>query len=565
MENDFIRKVYLKALIPNVIAVLGGTINVFFDAVFVGQKLGSGGLESVNQCLPIYLLLCTIGSLFASGASCLSAIAFGENKKKESVRIFRAATLASAGTGILLCAAGLLLAAPIGKLLSTQNSYPYVLTYLRITLAGGVFKVLLYIPYFYLRLEGKNRRSAAAMLTMTVLNILLDYVFLFRLDMGIAGAAWASVIATAVAVTMSFCFLFTDHSNFTFGIELLTKSDFLQIAKFGSPMALNNILSSARIFAINLILKSTGISGLTSIFAIVNNISEFSICVQNGVPQTASAMTGIFFGEKDSASVKKTLNIQLLSGTVLSLLFGGILVLFSGKMGAFFGTAEDASAAILCLALSLPFATANNVLSYYCNSTGRISLANMITVLRGFVAVTGFCLILSPFGEKVWLFYPLGELVTTAAYLVTAGVMAGKKKLMPFYLLDDKLEKSGQSISFAVPCVDEKICLASEQIQIFCEDNHFSPKATMAVSLALEEILSIISRKSLGGKGTMDVRVLKYGDKGIIRIRSGGKRYNPIEAKDDSPDYMGVEMIVRLSERIEYHSSLGVNTLMIFI
>lgn len=50
-QNYFITKIYLKALFPNIIAVLGGTINVFFDAIFVGQRLGSVGLESVNQCL----------------------------------------------------------------------------------------------------------------------------------------------------------------------------------------------------------------------------------------------------------------------------------------------------------------------------------------------------------------------------------------------------------------------------------------------------------------------------------------------------------------------------------
>lgn len=564
-QNDFITKVYLKALFPNIIAVLGGTINVFFDAIFVGRKLGNVGLESVNQCLPIYLLLCTVGSLFASGAVSLSSIAFGENRKEEGKRIFRGAFTGAAIVGGMLCLLGLIVSVPLAGILGTSKSFPYVLIYLRITLAGGIFKVLLYLPYFYLRMEGKHKRSAISMLTMTILNIVLDDLFLFHLDYGIAGAAWASVLATVTAVLLSFFFLFTDHSNFSPGIEFLKKEDMIKIIRFGSPMALNNVLSSGRIFVVNLILKSMGISGLCAIFAIVNNMNELSICVQNGVPQTASSMTGIFFGEKDSDSVKKMFRLQVLTGVVLSLMLSIIFCLFSGNMGSLFGSKENAAFAVICFSISLPFATVNNVFSYYYNSIGQIQMANFITVCRGFLFVMVSCIIFRPFGFRVWLFYPAAEIATLLACLVLGGMTAMKKKLLPVYLLDDRLEKEGKSISFSVECSSQNICNASEQIREFCENNHFSAKTTMAVSLAIEEILWIISQKSLLEKGQIDVRVLRYKDQGIIRIRSGGKRYNPIEAKDDSMDYMGVHLIEKLSTKMEYCSFLGINTLMIFL
>ena len=564
-NSNFIKKLYLMALFPNIIAVLGGTVNVFFDGILVGQKLGGLGLESVNQALPVYLILCTIGSLFASGASFLSSIAFGKNDPGEGQRILKATMTAAALAGLLFCALGFVFARPLTRLLATEASFHYVLTYLRITLIGGVFKVMLYVPYFYLRLEGKNRRSAAAMLTMTLLNIVLDYVFLFILDWGIAGAAWASVIATVAAFIMCMAFLFTDHSNFKFGLTFFRKGDWADIIKFGSPMALNNILSSARILVVNLILKGMGISGLTAIFAVVNNLNEFSICVQNGVPQTATAMTGIFHGERDSNSVKRLLNIQLVTGTILSGVMALVMILFSENLGRLFGSEADCSFAILCFGISLPFGTANSVMSYFYNATGRISIANIITTCRGFATVALFCLSFSPLGSGVWLFYPVAEISAALVFLAVGAVIRSKQDLSAFYLLDESFEKSGQSISFSVDCSPEKICEASEKINEFCELNEFTPKKAMAISLSIEEILTIIAQKSLMGAGMMDVRVLKSGDEGIIRIRSGGRRYNPIEAADDSLDYMGVKMIAKLATKVEYLSSLGVNTLMIFV
>lgn len=563
-DNNLIKKLYIRSLYPNILAVLGGTINVFFDAVFVGQKLGSGGLESVNQCLPVYLLLCTVGSLFASGASCLSAMAYGENKSDEAVRIFHVSVFLSFIVSAFLCVIGIFTVNPVSRILSTDVSYDYVRTYLKITYIGGMFKTMLYIPFFYLRLEGKNGRSMAAMLTMTILNILLDYLFLFKLELGIAGAAWASIIATMAAVFMSFVFLFSGKTNFAPGIKVPKKKDLYAIIKYGSPMALNNILSSLKIFCINLILKLLGASGMTSIFAAINNISEFSICVQNGVPQTATAMTAVFFGEKDTDSIKGILRLQLRVGVILSIVCAVVLIIISGRVGAIFGIDYDCRIASICFAICLPFAVMNNVLSYYYNNVGQIAMANMITAVRTFVFMVLFCLVFCSFGQAVWLFYPATEIACLLTILGVGKLRSRKDRLDRFYMLDDSLEKNGQSISFLVDCASENICGASEKIRDFCEANEFTPKTTMTISLAIEEILTIIAQKSLDGNGHMDVRVFKNNGEGIMRVRSQGRRYNPIDEKDDSLDYIGVQMICKLAKNIEYHSTLGMNTLIIF-
>ncbi len=568
-KENFIRKIYMAALMPNVIAVLGGTINVFFDGVLVGQRLHEAGLSAVSQSLPIYLILCTVGSLFGSGASFISSQALGENDKEKGVRIFKAGLTTAFIAGIVVCAIGLVFLNPITRILSTAETYDMVRDYVGITLIGGVFKVLLYIPFFYLRLEGKNKRSASAMLTMTVLNIVLDYLLLFVFDgifpNPIQGAAWASVVATAVACIMSFIYLFTDHPNFTFGVDFFTKDDWMDVINYGSPMALNNVLSSFRILLLNLILKSMSLSGMVAIFAVLNNINEFSLCIQNGVPQTASAMTGIFFGEKDSKALKDLVKEEFRCGMALSAVYALVLIGFSGEVAGLFGASVDCTIAVLCFATSLFVATANSILSYYFNAIGRIEMANLITACRGFLLMVVFCFVFSYTGKFVWLFYPATELVTFALVLWVGLSVARKESLTKFYLIDESFEKSGKSVSFTVSCDEEEICMISQHISGFCEENEFSPRKSMAISLAIEEILMIISQKSLMGEGTMDLRVLENGDNAIVRVRSGGARYNPIEEMTDNLDYMGVQMINKMAEKIEYLSSLGVNTLIIFL
>ncbi|MCD7806449.1 MAG: MATE family efflux transporter [Lachnospiraceae bacterium] len=566
-DQKMIKRVYYKALLPNMIAILGGTINVFFDGIMVGQRMGELGIASVNQSLAVYLLLCTAGSLIAAGSSALSALAMGDNRQQESKDYYSLAVELAFVIGICVCCVGYFFCPQLARFLGSDDSAAMVETYIRITLLGGVFKVLLYVPYFYLRLEGRAQKAAVAMTTMTVLNIVLDYLFLFVLDMGIAGAAWASNLGTATACIMSFYFLTEKDSSFRFHFirpkwEMIRKT-----VRTGSPMAANNLFSSLRLLCLNSIMNLAGGSSMVAVFAITNNLNEFSICIQNGVPQAGSAMMGIYNGEQDTLSVKKLLKLQLEAGAVLSILFAALLILFSPWIGILFGSTQDVRWPVACLAVGIVVATVNSVMSYYYYAAMRTAISNVITITRVFAAAVGTAWLLRGTGNGIWLFYCLGELVTLLLWvtgcLIYSRVKQGRANL---FLLDETALKEGKSISFTVACDAAAICEASEKIQEFCGDNDFDAEQTMTISLALEELMVITSEKSMDHQGTMDVRILRLPEGGILRIRSEGRRYNPLnDADDENLEFLGVNMIKKMAKRTEYQSTLGLNTLIVYI
>ena len=183
-DQKLLGRIYFQALLPNMMAILGGTINVLFDGILVGRKMGELGIASVNQSLAVYLLLCMVGSLISSGAFAESAAAVGANQTEKGERYYSLAVEISVLVGILIGAVGYLFSGPMARVLGSSDSWRMVETYIRITFAGGIFKILLYVPFFYLRLEGKTSQSALAMMVMTVSNIVLDYLFLFVLELG---------------------------------------------------------------------------------------------------------------------------------------------------------------------------------------------------------------------------------------------------------------------------------------------------------------------------------------------------------------------------------------------
>ncbi|MCD8069604.1 MAG: hypothetical protein LUE87_12140, partial [Lachnospiraceae bacterium] len=558
-DQKLLERIYHKALLPNMIAILGGTVNVFFDGIMVGQRMGELGIASVNQSLAVYLLLCTAGSLIAAGTSALSALAMGDNRQQEAKDYYSLAVELALVTGVCVCCVGYFFCPQLASFLGSADSAAMVETYIRITLLGGVFKVLLYVPYFYLRLEGRPQRAAAAMTTMTLLNIALDYLFLFVLDMGIAGAAWASNLGTATACVMSFYFLSGKDSAFRFHFirprwEMIRKT-----VRTGSPMAANNLFSSLRLLCLNSIMNLAGGSSMVAVFAITNNLNEFSICIQNGVPQAGSAMMGIYNGEQDTLSVKKLLKLQLQAGAALSILFAALLILFSPWIGLLFGSTQDVRWPVACLAAGIVLATLNSVMSYYYYATMRTAVSNVITITRVFAAAVCSAFLLSGLGQGIWLFYCVGELATLLLWVSGCLLYSWKKYgRAGLYLLDETALKEGKSISFTVACDAAAICEASERITEFCENNDFDAEQTMTISLALEELMVITAEKSMDNQGTMDVRILRLPEGGILRIRSEGRRYNPLkDADEENLEFLGVNMIMKMARKTEYQSTLG--------
>lgn len=565
-DQKLLGRIYFQALLPNMMAILGGMINVLFDGILVGRKMGELGIASVNQSLAVYLLLCMVGSLISSGAFAESAAAVGANQTEKGERYYSLAVEISVLVGILIGAVGYLFSGPMARVLGSSDSWRMVETYIRITFAGGIFKILLYVPFFYLRLEGKTSQSALAMMVMTVSNIVLDYLFLFVLELGIGGAAWASVLATAAACGLSFFFLLRSKDGFHFHPVFPGFQEIGKVIKNGSPMAANNLCSSLRIMLLNGIMNLVGGSSMVAAFAVTNSLNEFSICIQNGVPQSGSAMLGIYQGEQDPVSVKKLLKIQLECGLILSSVFAAVLLLSGKWIGLLFGCSMDLRFAVGCLAAGLIFGTLNSIMSYYYYAIMKPGMANLITILRVLVVAVATAWVLHPLGEPVWHFYWLCELFTAGIWMI-AGLCRTKQKTGHFslYMLDETAFLEGKCINFTVACNTQAICEVSEKIQDFCQFNAFTEEQTMTISLALEELMVITAEKSMHHQGFMDVRILRTKEGGILRIRSEGKRYNSLEYAEAGMEYLGVNMIMKMAKRTEYQNTLGLNTLIVVI
>lgn len=570
-NEDFLNKTYRAALIPGILSILSGCINIIADGVLVGHKIGAGGLAAINLCVPVYLALCVAGSFFVSGAAINSSREIGAKGMDKALLYYRMGITVCLIASAAAAVAGVVFSDGIAAFLCRDEGiFPMVRDYTLVTLAGAFPKILLYIPFWYLRLDGKNGSVAVMMTVMAAGNIALDILFLYVLQMGVSGAALASVIATAAACVYGFISLSRGNFHFLPGPVLPGKEELRAMSAAGSPAAMNNLLQTLRLLCVNGLLLKYGGSMMVAEFSVINGIGTFAEAVTAGVPQAGTAMLGIYHGERDNKSAGILLRLEAKTGVLLSFIFGLGIVAGSDLIAAAYGLGASMRFPMLCLAASLIPALWNNILSCYYSVSEHIWLSNLIIVLRVFVCSTAALLLLLETGAAAWLFLVAGEVLTIAVWFPVTWLLARRDNMISrHFLMDRTLEKAGRVINFSMVSDTEKICGACEQITSFCEANGMKAGQTMRVSLALEEMMTLVATVNSPREILFDIRVFAVREETGIRIRYNGKPYNPLAAERETGDgdelYMGMRMLQKMVAQVEYQNTFGANTLLILL
>ena len=412
-QNEaFLRRAFHRALLPCVLSILSENVNILVDGILVGQRVGTAGLSAISLCVPVYLVLCVAGSFLVSGTAIQASKAIGRRQQEKSQKLYHTAFWSCLTASILMTAAGLVFSGQLSSLLCPDPAIrPLVREYTSITLMGALPKILIYVPFWFLRIDGRTKLVARMMLVMGGGNVALDLLFLYPLNMGIAGAAWASVIATAAACAMGFFWLGGRDSSFHLGCSRITAwEDWREVAAAGSPSALNNLLQTLRVLTVNALLMGAGGSELVAVFTAVNCISAFALAVVDGVPQAASAMLGIYSGERDNGSAVLLIRRELRTGLFCCGAFSAAVILGADAIAFAYGLpAGSLRFAMVCLAAGMFPALGCSVLSGYYNISGHVLWANAIIFCRVFLAAAASLYIalalgLSPCGTSLFPF-----------------------------------------------------------------------------------------------------------------------------------------------------------------
>ncbi|MGN0612690.1 MAG: MATE family efflux transporter [Porcipelethomonas sp.] len=562
-DNRFLNKSYLKNLFPIMFSVLGGTINALVDSIFVSHVIGKNALAAVNVSMPVYLFICTAGSLLSSGCSTLSAQSAGTNNMKKADRYYKELLLMCAILGGAVTLLGVVFCVPISELLSGGGTLShYVFEYCLVTFCGAIFTMALYIPASYLQLDGKNKHISVMFTVLVATDILFDFVFIIIFPFGVYGAALASVVSSVIACVYGFSALQSGHSNYHFGFRL--PSALKKVLNLGSPQALGNLFDTVKLLVLNSVILGFYGEDCSAVWAAVNTLCELSLIIISGTARAAYPLTAAFFSSKENSGIRILTSLAVKTGVIMSLIFTVLLTGLCIPVRMMFGLHDSMLIPCICVGVSTALYTVCSVWESCFNACGNIMISNILSLGRKLVFPVAAAFAIAFMSGSIWLFLPVSGVLTILSGLLVTYIpyrknRSSQRPLSRYLLLDDNLEREKKVLDFSIKADVDSVCYASEQIQGFCSDNNMTHKYTIRLGLAIEELLNVLIAKS-PDIASIDLRAYALDGMTGLRIRCLGDNYDPFNDTDSDEDFlMGVSMIRKMADVTSHTYTLGMN------
>jgi putative MATE family efflux protein len=407
LSEGNISKTLFRLCLPAVAAMtINGLYNVV-DAFFIGLTDDTGAIGAVSVIFPLFLVITAVGVGVSIGASSFMSRSLGAGFTEKAEKTAGAALIFSFIFGALITVAGFIFMEPLLYMLGARETImPYALSYASWILSGSVFVVANTTFAGTIRAEGNTLYSMLALLSGTILNIVLDPVFIFTCKMGIKGAAVATVISYIATFIISILYYTGKRSALKIRfVRCINKENSLEILKIGLPAMIKQLLLAAVFCIINILASSYGENSVTAT-GICIKIHSFVAMTLMGISQGFMPVASFNYGAGNYTRVfyafKKILLAEVIVSGVSAILYlafardivavfcGVPVVIDIGKktMVAFAADAVPLSIAFLADALFLSVGKANSSLLLATSRQGFIFIP-VALVAKSFLGLSG--------------------------------------------------------------------------------------------------------------------------------------------------------------------------------
>ena len=319
--------------LPTMIGMMINALYNLVDAYFVGG-LGTSQMGAISVALPIGQVVVGLGLLFGNGAASYISRLLGRGDRKTADQAASTALYSSIAVGALLILCTVVFLHPILKMLgATESILPYAEEYTRIYVVFSIFNVFNVTMNNLVTSEGAAKTTMFTLLAGAVLNIVLDHVFIYVLDFGVAGAAAATAISQIVSSLVYLGYILRKKSIFSFRIRAccFSKEIMSEILKIGIPTMVFQLLTSLSISLINFQAKEYGDSVIAGMGPVTRIISVGSLMVF-GFMKGFQPIAGYSYGAKKYERLHEAIRLSIIWSTVFCVIYGVLASLFSANI-----------------------------------------------------------------------------------------------------------------------------------------------------------------------------------------------------------------------------------------
>ena len=429
-----IGKLFGKLFFPTVAGMMFSVLLIITDGIFVGHGLGSDALAAVNIVAPAWTFATGIALMFGMGGSIISSISLSQGHE-EKARIYMSVSLIISTLFLLLCSAVILIFPYTSlKLLGcSEELMPLAHLYLLGFIPFSASNAFLVSSSFFVRLDGAPKFAMLCSITAAIINLVLDYLFIFPLQYGIMGAAIATSIGSLVGASMTAVYLLNKKRKLHICSIFLKKtstgiaSTVRRICVLGFPSFLGELAISFMMFSGNIVfMNHLGKDGVAA-FSISCYFFPIIFMLDNAIAQSVQPIISYNHGIGNVGRIFSSTRLALTAAIFCSLIISGITCIYSYDISSLFVSSESpahaiATAGFPLYALCFIPCAVNIIAITHFQSIEKSKTAMLITLMRGFIFLgLAFWLMPQILGvDGIWLAVPAGEIITCVITVIIA-------------------------------------------------------------------------------------------------------------------------------------------------
>lgn len=424
LGTDSLSKLLKRYAMPAIIAQVSSSLYNIMDSIFIGQGVGPLAISGLALTMPMMNLGVAFGAMVGAGSAAITSIRLGQGNKQAAEDILGNVVLLNVAMGLIFTLFGLLF---IDELLyffgASNQTIDYARDYMRIILYGNVVTHLYLGLNCIIRVTGYPQKAMVMMLISIVINGILDALFIFGFKWGIAGSAWATVIAQMVPLAFQIkhfrspdSFLQFRRGTFRFKWDIVKNIFSIGMA----PFAIHTC-ACVVVIVVNNSLRQYGGDTAIGAYGIVNRVAFIFTMIVMGFTQGMQPIVGYNYGARKFDRVIKTLFMTIGWATATTVL--GFIVcelfpyevvrIFVSEDGSGDATAliEQSARGLRLMLLAFPIVGFSIVVGNFFQCIGKAKRAVIISISRQMLFIIPLLYILPPhFGvDGIWYSIPLAD------------------------------------------------------------------------------------------------------------------------------------------------------------
>lgn len=406
-------KKFASYLIPSLLASVLMSMYAIVDGIFIGQKIGDSGLAAINITWPITSFLQSIGTAMGLAGGIVIQNLLGKKEGEHASHLKSTILILVISLGILFGLVFYAVRDPLIDVLgATEESFSYARSYLTIILMGSVFQMLAMTLTPLLKNSGKVKLAALASLSAVFTNLILDYVFIFLVNMDLAGAALASVLAQVISCIICLIAYFKELKK-----PFFLKKDIIELFKTSlAPFILAYSISIAIIIT-NLVCSHYGGDEAVAAYTLLSYLSYIIIALACAVGDSIQPLFSYNHVVKDYRSNRRMLRCCLGISVIICGVCAILMIIFQKQLGELYNLSDISTKyykdGLLYYSIGALFVSFIKVTSSYLYAINSKIYANILVMIEPFflipIGLLIFCIPMQLYG--VWVSYLFTQVI----------------------------------------------------------------------------------------------------------------------------------------------------------